>query len=172
MNSARDEQGRVKLLTSVSKGSRALIFFILLWRNVHLYEVVDSTQKGLWKTICRTPVAMLFAANLAGLVASFTSPSHSAKKRMKAILNLDKLLEALLILYSFIRLTVWPSKLVPREIFIANLMHSVFFILQCQTFTRLTWDENVAPPPPHPQFNQQQQWDDTAPPQPFQRRQF
>lgn len=137
--SARDERGRLKLLTSVSKGSRALIFFILMWRDIHLYEVADQTFKGLGRLLTVVPLLMLFVANLAGAVASVTSPSHSAKKRLKAILNLDKLVEALMILYSFGRLTIFPSKYTPREIFIANVLHSVFFILQSQAFTRLTW---------------------------------
>lgn len=137
--SSRDERGRMKLLTSVSKGSRALIFFILMWRDVHLYEVADQTFKGVIRLFTVVPLLMLFIGNLAGAVASVTSPSHSAKKRLKAILNLDKLVEAIIILYSFLRLTIFPSKYTPREIYIANTLHSVFFILQSQAFTRLTW---------------------------------
>jgi hypothetical protein len=139
--SARDERGRLKLLTSVSKGSRALIFFVLMWRDIHLYEVADQTFKGLTRLLTVVPLLFLFIGNLAGAVASVTSPSHSAKKRLKAILNLDKLVEALMILYSFGRLTIFPSKYTPREIYIANTLHSIFFILQSQAFTRLTWDE-------------------------------
>jgi hypothetical protein len=81
----------------------------------------------------------LFIANLVGMVASFSSPSHSAKKRLKAILNLDKVLEAILLFWYFIRLTVAPSRYVPREVFIASTLHSVFFIIQCQAFTRVSW---------------------------------
>ena len=139
VSSARDERGRMKLLTHVSKGSRALIFFILMWRDIHLYEVADQTFKGAFRLLTVVPLLMLFIGNLAGAVASVTSPSHSAKKRLKAILNLDKLVEALMILYSFGRLTLFPSKYTPREIYIANTFHSVFFILQSQAFTRLTW---------------------------------
>jgi hypothetical protein len=135
----RDAEGRVKLITQVSKGSRSLIFFLLLWRDVHLYEVADTTLTGLARLLVVTPLCALFLANLAGVVASITSPSHSAKKRLKAILNLDKLVEALLICYNFIRLTVWPAKYIPREVYIANTLHSVFFLLQSQAFTRVTW---------------------------------
>lgn len=137
--SPRDAEGRMKLLTSVSKGSRALIFFLLLWRDVHLYEVADTSLSGVSRLLIVTPLCALFLANLAGVVASLTSPGHSAKKRLKAILNLDKLVEAILICYNFIRLTVWPAKYAPREVFIANTLHSVFFLLQSQAFTRVTW---------------------------------
>lgn len=145
-SSPRDEKGRMKLLTSVSKGSRALIFFFLLWRNVHLYEVADQTTKGLRRLFLVTPMIVLFLGNLMGVVASLSTPGHAAKRRLKAILNLDKLVEAILIVYAFGRLTIAPSKYVPREIFITNILHSFLFLLQCQAFTRLSWDEQAAQP--------------------------
>jgi len=64
----------------------------------------------------------------------------------QAILNLDKLLEAILILFYFCRLTIAPSKYTPREIFVSNTLHSIFFILQCQAFTRLSWDDTAPKP--------------------------
>jgi hypothetical protein len=83
MESSRDDQGRLKLLTSVSRGSRATVFIILLFRNLHFYEVADSKHRGLKRLMLVTPVCLLFLGNLAGAVASFTSASHSAKKRLK-----------------------------------------------------------------------------------------
>lgn len=135
----RDEQGRMKLLTSVSKGSRAIMFFILMWRDVHLYETVDQSFKGTLRFMGVLPLTFLFVANMAGVVASITSPGHGSKKRLKAILNLDKLLEVYLILWSLARLVFSPSSLVPRELFITHILHSVFFIIQCQTVTRFVW---------------------------------
>jgi hypothetical protein len=145
-DSPRDEKGRVKLLTSVGKGSRALMFFVLMWRDIHLYEIADQNRTGVARLLLVIPMALMFIANLAGAVASLTSPSHSAKKRLKAILNLDKLLEVLLLVFYFIRLTIAPSKYTPREIYISNTLHSVFFILQCQAFTKLSWDDSAAMP--------------------------
>ena len=144
--SPRDEQGRMKLFISVGKGSRALIFFFLMWRNVHLYEVADQAAKGIVRLALVVPLVLLFFGNLMGVVASLSSPGHAAKRRLKAILNMDKLVEAMLILYSFVRLTVSPSKYVPREVYITNILHSFLFILQCQGFTRLSWDEHSAQP--------------------------
>jgi hypothetical protein len=41
----RDDQGRMKLMSTVSKGSRAFIFFVLMWRDIHLYEIADQHLK-------------------------------------------------------------------------------------------------------------------------------
>lgn len=135
----RDAQGRMKLIASVSRGSRALIFFIIMWRDIHLFEVADQSLKGMTRLFSVVPLILLFIGNLAGVVASFTSPSHSSKKRMKAILNLDKVVEALLLVWYFFRLTVFPTKHIPREIFVAKTLHSVLFLVQLQAFTRVTW---------------------------------
>lgn len=143
--SARDDQGRMKLLTSVSKGSRILIFFVLMLRDIHLYEVADASRKGLARVFCVTPLIFLFLSNMVGVFASLTNPSHNTKKRLKAILNLDKFLEAALMVFYLFRLTIFPPAHIPREIFIANIFHSTFFILQAQAFTRLSWDETAAP---------------------------
>jgi hypothetical protein len=81
--SARDDQGRIKLLTGVSRGSRAIIFVCLVFRNLHLFEVADQALRGMLRLLVVTPLIGLFVANLAGVVASFTAPSHSTKKRLK-----------------------------------------------------------------------------------------
>jgi hypothetical protein len=137
--SPRDEKGRMKLFVSISKASRSITFFILMWRNVHLYEVVDQQCKGTLRFLGVLPLTLLFIANMAGVVASITSPGHASKKRLKAILNLDKLMELYLIIWHVIKLLFTTSHLVPREIYISNIIHSVFFILQCQTVTRFVW---------------------------------
>jgi hypothetical protein len=144
--SPRDEKGRMKLLTSVGKGSRAAIFFFLMWRDVHLYETAATITSATRRMLLTVPLVFLFIANMAGAVVSLTSPSHATKKRLKAILNLDKVVEVLLVLYAVIRLTVWPSPYTPREVYIGNCLYSALFLLQCQAFTRLSWDENAAQP--------------------------
>ena len=144
----RDEQGRMKLLSSVSKGSRAFIFFVLMWRDIYLFEVTDLSIKGsLRKMITRGLLTTVFLGNLAGVVTSVTSQGHSAKNRLKAILNLDKVVETALLIWNLGRVTLFPSKYVPREIFVAGILHSVLFLIQCQAFTRVNWDERVAPVP-------------------------
>jgi hypothetical protein len=160
----RDEEGRVKLMSSVSKGSRALIFFILMWRDVYLFDVADQFIKGSFrKGIVRCILTSVFIGNLAGAVISVTSPAgHSTKNRLKAILNLDKAVEIGLLLWNFGRVTLFPSKYVPREIFIAGILHSIVFIIQCQAFTRVTWDEKVAPLQQQQQQNQNNQQQQTS----------
>lgn len=143
--SPRDSQGRMKLLTSVGKGSRAAIFFFLMWRDVHLYEAITSASSAS-RMLLAVPLISLFFANMAGAIVSLTSPSLVSKKRLKAILNLDKMVEVLLLFYAAVRLSVWPSRYTTREVYIGNCFHSAFFLLQCQAFTRLSWDENSAQP--------------------------
>ena len=137
--SPRDESGRMKLLASVGKGSRAFIFFVLMWRDIHLFELADKSFKGATRLMVVVPLTLLFLGNLMGVIASMTGALPSSKKKLKAILNFDKFVESILLGWYFIRLTVAPSKYVPREIFISNTLHSIFFLIQCQAYTRVTW---------------------------------
>ena len=111
----RDEDGKMKLLASVSKGSIALFFFILMWRAVHHYELADLAFKGSTRLFMVLPPVILFLGNMAGCVGSLMSNGALGKKRMKAILNLNKLMEIALMAYNVSRLVLVPSKLVVRE---------------------------------------------------------
>lgn len=137
--SATDEDGRMKLMASVSRGSISFFFFILMWRAVHHYELADQSRKGLGRLLLVIPAVALFIGNMAGCVASVTSPSQSAKKRMKAILNLNKLVEFTLFVYNVLRLTVFPSKFTTREIYVGRTLTNFIFLVQCQLFTKVTW---------------------------------
>jgi len=147
-------------LVSVSKPARAIIFFLLGWRNLVLYEMADTKFKGLRRIILTLTVVTLFFANAFGFLMSFlqqpTTSSSSelkTKKRLKAILNIDKFVEVVMIIFNFLRLTIFPPKLqgrfaagggrttTHREVMIANILHSMFFILQAQAFTRVNWDQ-------------------------------
>lgn len=59
------------------------MFIILLFRALFLYEIADQKHTGLKRLMLVTPVCLMLIGNLAGVVASFTSPSHSSKKRLK-----------------------------------------------------------------------------------------
>jgi len=139
-------QENASLLATVSKGSRTIIFFFLMWRDIHLFEIADQALKGSMRVFLVTPLVFLFVANLLGAVASLAgSQSHGTKRRLKAILNADKLVEVFLLAFYFIRLTIAPSKYTPREIYVANVCHSILFLLQCQAFTRVSWDDKNQP---------------------------
>ena len=137
----RDEDGRMKLLASVSRGSICFFFFILMWRSVHHYELADQAfqNSATTRLIFVVPTIILFLGNMAGCVASFTSGTHAAKKRMKAVLNLNKLAELLMFVYNVVRLSLVPNKFVQREIYVGRTLTNFMFIIQCQLFTKVTW---------------------------------
>jgi len=155
--SPRDEQGRLKLGVTASRTACALTFFVLMLRNFHLYDVADK-RRGLMRMLCMTPQIGLLLGNLAGLVVSMMSSATSTKKRLKSILNLNKLQELILANYLVLRLTVFPPKTGPRDELLACLFHSLFFFMQSHAVTRLSWDESLRPVTTYSQvpYNQQQ----------------
>jgi hypothetical protein len=90
------------------------------------------------------PPVVLFLANMAGCVGSILSHGSIGKKRLKAILNLNKLMEIVLMMYNVMRLIFVPSKLVMREVYVGRTLSNFLFLVQCQLFTKVTW--NVAKP--------------------------
>ena len=105
VSNPREEDGRMKLLASVSKGSIAIFFFILMWRSVHHFELADQSFQGVTRLLFVIPMIGLFIGNMAGCVAAITTfnQKNSAKKRMKAILNLNKMVELSIFIYNLFR---------------------------------------------------------------------
>jgi hypothetical protein len=65
--------------------------------------------------------------------------SHATKKRLKGILNLHKGVELVMLVYNVIRLAVWPSRYVIREVYIGRTISNFFFLMQAQLYTKLSW---------------------------------
>jgi len=137
----RDEEGRLKLLATVSRGSISVFFFVLMWRSVHHFELADQAfrRSPTTRLIFVVPTVLLFIGNMAGCVATIMTRTLKSKKRMKAVLNLNKLVELSLFAYNVVRLGL-VNKLVPREIYVGRSITNFLFIVQCQLFTRVTWD--------------------------------
>jgi hypothetical protein len=80
-----------------------------------------------------------------GTILSLTSISSFTKKRLKAILNLNKCAELLVFFHSMVRLTVWPSRYTTQEVYVGRALHAFLLLVQVQALTRSSWDETAAP---------------------------
>mmetsp|Transcript_36167 Transcript_36167/g.76018 ORF Transcript_36167/g.76018 Transcript_36167/m.76018 type:complete len:436 (-) Transcript_36167:275-1582(-) len=154
-----DDQGRFKLFTTVSRVSVSFFFFILMWRTVHHYELADATfgsgrgnngvgiRQAIVRTVVVTPLVVLFLGEMMGAILGVTggsgasSGSHATKKRLKGILNLHKGVELVMMFYNVVRLAIWPSKYVMREVYIGRTISNFFFLMQAQLYTKLSWDD-------------------------------
>ena len=154
-----DDQGRFRLFTTVSRVSVSLFFFILMWRTVHHYELADATfsssssrkhnntglRTSLLRIVIVTPLVVLFLGEMMGAILGVTgggsNASHTTKKRLKGILNLHKGVELVMMFYNVLRLAIWPSKYVMREVYIGRTISNFFFLMQAQLYTKLSWDE-------------------------------
>mmetsp|Transcript_14713 Transcript_14713/g.22807 ORF Transcript_14713/g.22807 Transcript_14713/m.22807 type:complete len:255 (-) Transcript_14713:263-1027(-) len=128
-----------KPLELFSAPSVAITFFLMIWRSVHHFEIADSF-KGAKRVFLVVPIVALFLGNLLACVTAFTSglSSHVSKRRSKAILNLDKLVELILFANNILKL-LFPSPYVAREIYIGGAIHNVMFILLCHSITKLSF---------------------------------
>ena len=142
-----DDQGRTKLINTVSRSSLCFWFFILMWRAMAHYEMADTIRNQGLRVIMVLPSVLLFIGNMLGCVISFTSSQqHGTKKRLKGLLNVNKLVEIIMFLYHFMRLTLFPNKYVPREVYVGKIVHNFMYLLASQMFTKVTWDAAVEAP--------------------------
>lgn len=134
-------------MAQVGRGARSGIFFIFVWRNIHFYQLAEEyfAKKGggLKRLIVTLNLMILFLLNISGFVSSFTgkdgSTTHTQKKRLKAVLNIDKLIEVSFLVVGLIRLTLFPQSRDQSEIMLASIIHHVFFALTVHTYTKLNW---------------------------------
>jgi len=138
--SSTDEQGRLKLLANVSKGSISFFFFVLMWRSIHHFEMADTSFAGITRMVMVLPTMILFIANMMGCVAAVSPVTPKRKKKLKLILNANKSMEIGLLVYHVLRLSIVPSKIIIREIYVGRILSNFVFLLQCQLFTKVTWD--------------------------------
>ena len=149
LNSIVDDEGRTKLLTTMSRTSVPIMFFILLTRVIHHYELADAAFKGTARVFFVLPTVALFLGNLSGLVVGAIGTvkgTGSTKRRLKAILNLNKLIEVICMVYNVMRLTVVPSRYIPREVYVARIVTNFMFLSFCQVYTKVTWGGVTAKP--------------------------
>jgi hypothetical protein len=107
----------MQLLVSVGKGSCALIFYVMMWRDVHVCQAADQALKGMLWPMVVIPWVWLFIVNLLGAVVSWV---HLKAIRPRSD---DEVLEAILLFWLIV---MAPPRYVPREVFIANTLYSVF----------------------------------------------
>jgi len=142
IRSTVDEQGRTKLITPhiLSKASLSMWFFILMWRAMAHYEMVDVPSM-VWRQVAVIPPAILFVANMLGFVLTITTPSalRSTKLKFKALLNMNKLVEIILIVYYFLRLTILPNPFVQKEIYVGKMLYCVMYLTFSQALTKVSW---------------------------------
>lgn len=149
LNSIVDDEGRTKLLTTMSRTSVPIMFFILLTRVIHHYELADAAFKGAARIFFVLPTVALFLGNLSGLVVGAMGTikgTGGTKRRLKAILNLNKLIEIFCMVYNVMRLTVVPSRYTPREVYVARIVTNFMFLSFCQVYTKVTWGGVTAKP--------------------------
>ncbi len=134
-----------------------------MWRTVHHYELADATfgtiasssshrgggglfRHAVSRAIVVTPLVVLFLGEMMGAILGLvgggaTGEGRVAKRRLKGILNLHKFVEVTMLLYNVIRLALWPSRYVAREVYIGRTISNFFFLMQAQLYTKLSWED-------------------------------
>jgi hypothetical protein len=133
---ASSESGTQSLLAMINKPMIVAWFFILIFRDMNLYELADQVTSG--RMMLVFPILLLAMMNMTGFVTGLLAPNLS-KTRLKLFLNLNKLAELLLLGYNMMRLILLPSMWTPREDYIGRIFVNLAFLIQHQVCTSAQW---------------------------------
>jgi hypothetical protein len=135
-------------LSAVSKTSITGVFFLLMWRSIHHYELADSRSS--MRLMFVLPSMLLFLANLVGFLVSFL-PNTDSKKNLKHILNANKVIEALLLVGGLFRLIFLKPKRVygriieTKDMVVGRVLINAVYIAICQLMTKISvWGIDAA----------------------------
>jgi len=138
-----------------------------MWRTVHHYELADATfgrpiggssgsgggfRHAVLRAIVVTPLVILFLGEMMGAILGLVGGGGGTgggaggggrvtKRRLKGILNLHKFVELTMLMYNVVRLALWPSRYVAREVYIGRTISNFFFLMQAQLYTKLSWED-------------------------------
>lgn len=116
------------------------VFFIMLWRAMHLYEMADQLTGTARRYMFVVPSLGLLLGNLACLCMSL-APEFGPKKkqRMKAMLSFDMTSEGVLLIFNLLSLLTGGDFHIPREEYVGRLLVNAWFLAMCMNFSRMHW---------------------------------
>eukprot|EP00903_Cladosiphon_okamuranus_P012485 g11691.t1 len=127
------------LFRRAGSGGVFFIFVILVCRALNHYEYADQ-MTGALRALSMAPAVGLFVGNLVCMCLSLVqSATNRQKARMKTMLTVNAVSEAMLLSYNMLLMLGGSSALVPREEFISRMLTNVLFMSLCFTFAKARW---------------------------------
>eukprot|EP00752_Nemacystus_decipiens_P004972 g4522.t3 len=127
------------LFRRAGSGGVFFIFVILVCRALNHYEYADQMM-GAVRALSMAPAVSLFVGNLVCMCLSLVqSVTNRQKARMKTMLTVNAVSEAVLLVYNMLLMLGGTSGVVPREEFVSRMLTNVLFMSLCFTFAKARW---------------------------------
>ncbi|KAG5189919.1 hypothetical protein JKP88DRAFT_300498 [Tribonema minus] len=126
-------------MRQISAKGLAMIYFIMVWRLMHHYETADALRRPLARALAIAPSLALLVANAACLaLCCLSGATLKHKLRMKLVLTLNSLAEAVLLGVNTWLLVMGPAR-VPKGEYVSSMLVNVWFLSICHNFAKMHW---------------------------------
>jgi hypothetical protein len=151
---AQHPQYQNPLLKQANTLSICILFMLLIWRNLSVYELADAFVSNRMRTLTLPPLIMILLANLGGFLLNVMRP-QGFKNQLKVILAANIVREWAEMLYSIVMLvTNTRYSSIPRDVYIGRFFMNVWWIAFCTGFSKSRWVMNPVPQPANKNLNQ------------------
>lgn len=127
------------LFKQAGTASICLLFGLLIWRTLAVYEIADTFESRTLRSLTVIPTMLLLGGNIAGLGLNIMKPLNF-KNHLKAILALNIVREVVELIYNVAQLIlVGAATKLPREVYIGRLLMNLWWGTMCFSLARSRW---------------------------------
>jgi hypothetical protein len=144
------------LVKTVSTVSIGLLFMLLVWRNLSVYELADQFTSNRMRSITIIPMMAILAANIIGFLICIFRP-QGFKNQLKAILAVNSVREGVELIYNIVKVfggSRYSS--IPSDVYIGRFFMNVWWLSLTFSFSKGRWisphQTKYAPPPAQSNF--------------------
>jgi hypothetical protein len=133
------------LLKQANTFSVGLLFMLLVWRNLGVYELADQFVSLRMRALTLPPLIAIMIANLAGFLINVMKP-QGFKNQLKVILAVNTVREWIEMVYNIV-VVIGSSRYssIPRDVYIGKFFMNVWWIAFCVSFSKSRWVLSVPP---------------------------
>ena len=133
------------LARKVNSMSIGILFMLLVWRNLSVYELADQFVSKRMRLLTLPPLVAILLSNLLGFLMNVMRP-HGFKNLLKLILATNISRECVELVYN-VAMVFSRSRYssIPRDVYVGRFFMNVWWTAFCLSFSRSRW---VAGSPP------------------------
>ena len=127
------------LVRKVNSLSIGVLFMLLVWRNLSVYELADQFVSRRMRLLTLPPLVLILLSNLFGFLMNVMRP-HGFKNLLKLILAANTSREWVELAYN-VAMVFSRSRYssIPRDVYIGRFFMNVWWIAFCVSFSRSRW---------------------------------
>lgn len=133
------------LLKQANTVSVGILFMLLIWRNLGVYEMADQFASLRMRALTLPPMIAILLLNLGGFLLNAMRP-QGFKNQLKGVLAANTLREWVELTFN-VAMVLSRSRYssIPRDVYIGRFFMNIWWITFCVSFSKSRWVATVPP---------------------------